>query len=71
MQAKKEGRKVGLYEGKKMVMDSAFRQGFETAFDSLYPLNLRKGQGARLNSSPNTRYILNIEYEKIARFIAQ
>jgi len=62
---------AGLHAGRKEAYIQAYRTGFEDAFDSLYPINLRRGQGVKYQIYDPNKMNLSIPYERIARFMAK
>ena len=62
---------AGLHDGKKLAYVEAYRKGFDAAFDSLYPINLRRGQAIKYQIYDPQKVNLTIPYERIARFIAK
>lgn len=62
---------AGLHTGRREAYVEAYRKGFDDAFDSLYPINLRRGQGIKYRIFDPNKMNLSIPYERIARFIAK
>lgn len=65
------GYTAGLHDGKKLAYVEAYQRGFNDAFDSLYPINLLRGQAIKYQVYDPQKMNLTIPYERIARFIAR